>query len=176
MTQFSLQNWLQRFVSALSNWFNTNKLAAHESNTKLMLFTQRIHPVLPDINFNQNTLEWLSHIKYLGIVFDDKLSFKLHIADVSCGLNRIRGVTYSVSSFLNRESLMTLYYTLVYSHLNLPIVIWGGASENNIKHVRFVVNKILRINLHVKQDDHNITEIGTLELYRTGRSPSVKRR
>ena len=45
---------------------------------------------------------------------------------------RILGVIYSVSSFLNRESLMTLYYSLVYSHINQSIVIWGGASEKEL--------------------------------------------
>ena len=53
----------QRFVSTLSDWLNTNKLFARESKTKLMLFSSRIHPVLPDIRFNQNTLEWVSHTK-----------------------------------------------------------------------------------------------------------------
>ena len=52
---------------------NTIKLVARESKTKLILFISRIHPVLPDIRFNQNTLERASHIKYLGIVLDDKL-------------------------------------------------------------------------------------------------------
>ena len=55
---------------------------------------------------------------------------------------------------------MTLYYSLVYSHINQSVVIWGGASEKNIKHVRVVVNKILLIILHVKQNDHNVPEIG----------------
>ena len=82
------------FVSALSNWLNSNKLVARESKTKLMLFTSRIHLVLPDIYFNQNTLECVSHIKYLGIVLDGKLSFKLHIADVYRRLSRIRGVAH----------------------------------------------------------------------------------
>ena len=41
------------------------------------------------------------------------------------------------------------------------IVIWGGASENNIKPISTVVNKIIRIIVHVKQDGHNIPEIGT---------------
>ena len=65
----------------------------------------------------------MSHIKYLGIILDNKLPFKLHIADVSRRMSRIPGVIYSVSSFLNRESLLTLYYSLVYSHLNQSIVI-----------------------------------------------------
>ena len=52
----------QRFVSILSDWLNTNKLVTHES-------TSQIHP-------NLNSLEWMSHIKYLGIILDNKLLFK----------------------------------------------------------------------------------------------------
>ena len=113
----------------------------------------RIHPVLPDIRYNQDSLEYVSHIKYLEIIIDNKLSFKLHIADVSRRLSKIRGVKYSVFGFLNRESLMTLHYSLVYSHINQSIVIWSVASRCNI----------LRIILHVEQDDYNIPEIGTHE-------------
>ena len=109
---------VQGFVPTLSHWLNTNKLVAQN---KLMLFISQIHPILPDIRFNQNTLEWVSHIKYLGIVLDDILSFKLHIADVSRRCSRIRGVIYSVSSFINRESLTTLYYSLVYCHIKQSI-------------------------------------------------------
>ena len=63
------------------------------------------------------------------------------------------------------EFLLTLYYSLVYSHINLPIVIWGGAFENNIKPIRVVVNKILRRISHIKQDDHNLPDICTHEQY-----------
>ena len=63
--------------------------------------------------------------------------------------------------------MLTLYYTLVYSHISQSIVIWGGASENNIKFICVAVNKILRIALHIKQDDYSISGIGTHELYRT---------
>ena len=38
---------------------------------------------------------------------------------------------------------------------------------SRIRGVRVVVNKIFRILLNVKQDDHNIPEIGIHELYRT---------
>ena len=48
----------------------------------------------------------------------------------------------------------------------MSIVIWGGASENNINSICVVVNKILRIILYVTQDDHNIPEIGTYALIR----------
>ena len=66
---------------------------------------------------------------------------------------------------------MTLYYSLVYSHINQSIVIWSGASENNIKNVRVVVKKILRIIFQGKKDKLNISEIRIHEQYRTFKTP-----
>ena len=37
-----------------------NELIAHESKTKLMLYTSRIHPVQPDIRFYLNSLKWVA--------------------------------------------------------------------------------------------------------------------
>ena len=48
---------------------------------------------------------------------------------------------------------MTLYYSLVDTHINQSFNI-NGASES-YQNVRVFVNKILRIILHVKQEDHN---------------------
>lgn len=70
-------------MSILYDWPHFNKLVAHENETKLMLFTSIIHLVQHEIRFNQNSFECVSHIKYLGIVFKNKLPFKLHITDVS---------------------------------------------------------------------------------------------
>ena len=44
-------------------------------------------------------------------------------------LSRIRGVIYSVSSFLNGKTHMTLYYSLVDTHINQSFNI-NGASES----------------------------------------------
>ena len=73
-------------------------------------------------------------------------------------------VIYSFFDFLNRESLLILYYSLVYSHIYQSIVIWAGASENNIKSIRVVVNRIPRKILQADQDDHNIPGIVLISL------------
>ena len=59
-----------------------------------MVSTSRIFPVLLDISFIHNYLEWVSHNKYIGIILDDKLSFKLYITDVCRILSKIRRVIY----------------------------------------------------------------------------------
>ena len=56
-----------------------------------MLFTPKIHPILPDIMFNGVVLEWTDHIRYLGVILDNKLSFDRHISSVCQKLNKARG-------------------------------------------------------------------------------------
>ena len=43
---------MESFCERLSAWLYSNKLIAHEEKTKLMLFTAKSHPILPDIMFN----------------------------------------------------------------------------------------------------------------------------
>ena len=59
--------------------------------------------------------------------------------------NNILGVIKSVYGSLTKEYFLTLYYSLVYSDISQYIVICGGASENNIKPIHVVVDKIFRI-------------------------------
>lgn len=46
---------------------------------------------------------------HIGIIFESKISFVLHIVDVCRVLKRVKGIMYAVSSFINRESFMTLF-------------------------------------------------------------------
>ena len=83
----------------------------------------------PRVFFNSG-LEWVTQIKYLGIVLDNKLSFKKHIEHVVLKLKRVNGIIRAVSGILPTTTLKTLYYSLAYSHIILSIVVWGGASDN----------------------------------------------
>ena len=56
-----------------------------------MLFTPSIHPTLPDIMFNGVVLEWTDHMRYLGVILDNKLSFDPHISSVYQKLNKDKG-------------------------------------------------------------------------------------
>ena len=100
------------------------------------MFTPKIHPILPDVIFNVVVLEWTDHIRYLGVILDDKLSFDRHISSVCQKFNKARAALNSLSSNLSRESMVTIYYSLAYSHVVQSVKIWGGASNTKISKVR----------------------------------------
>ena len=65
-------------LDALSLWLFKNKLTPNTDKTKLMMFSPHKVAQLPNISFNGNNLEWVDHIKYLGVIVDDRLNFVLH--------------------------------------------------------------------------------------------------
>ena len=52
--------------------------------------------------------------------------------------------------------MVTIYYSLAYSHVVQSVIIWGGALKN--------MNKILRVILHVKTDNFHVPLLGSNEM------------
>ena len=105
---------MKRLIEELSEWLNNNKLVANVSKTKLMLITPRPYENLPDIYFNGVKLNWVSQIKYLGIVIDNKLTFSLQVGEIYQRISRMHGIFYSLSLLVPQKMLLTIYYSLAY--------------------------------------------------------------
>lgn len=100
------------------------------------------------------SIEWLDHIKYLGVVLDSKLSFSRQIDQVNNKVSSGLGAIYSVSRFLTRDVLVSLYYSLMYSQFIQNIIIWGGRHPSKTAKIKIAVNKALRIILNVQYDNY----------------------
>ena len=61
--------------------------------------------------------------------------------------------------------MVTIYYSLVYSHVVQSVIIWGGASDTKINKVRVALNTILRVILGVKTDKFHVPLLGSNEMY-----------
>ena len=101
-----------------------------------MLFTPKIYPIIPDIMINGVILEWIHHLRYLGVIVDNKLRFDRHISSVCQKLNKAIGALNALSSNLSPESMVTIYYSLAYSHVVQSVIIWRRASNTQINKVR----------------------------------------
>ena len=65
--------------------------------------------------------------KFLGIHLDETLSFKQHISKVCTNISRSNYIINKVKNILPRYSLLTLYSSIVQSHLNYGLHIWGSS-------------------------------------------------
>ena len=76
----------------LNIWFQQNKLIINVDKTKCMLFHKR--RAVPPINMSMNNIpiDTVPHFNYLGIILDEHLSWKAHVAMVSGKLSKINGI------------------------------------------------------------------------------------
>ena len=156
---------IKSILKHLSEWLFENKLLANESKTKLMLISRHRVPDLPVIFFNNVALEWVSNIKYLGTIIDNKLKFNEHVNYICTRLSQMKGIFYSLSHFVPRDILINIYSGLVYPIITYNIVVWGGVNRTATNRINVLINGILRHILRVKFQNYR-PDISTSDMYK----------
>ena len=78
-----LNKILEREANKVILWFNANKLIINLTKTNCMLFTNKRNIPQLNITLNNTVLEVKSETTFLGVVIDNKLSWKAHILHIS---------------------------------------------------------------------------------------------
>ena len=55
------------------------------------------------------------------------------------------GIIYKSSFWLNKTSLCTLYYSLVYPYLHYCVSVWGSTYQSNLKRLINLQKRVIRI-------------------------------
>lgn len=131
----------------IDQWLRMNKLTLNYSKSNYMLINKT--PKLIEnsdlqISVNKNVIKRVGSVKYLGVYFDEKLSWSNHLKHVSAQLARCNGILYRLRNYVDKNTLSMLYYSLGYSHLQYCINIWGTAAEVCLHEVKVRQNNIIR--------------------------------
>ena len=81
------------------------------------------------LNFDNQIVQPSESAKYLGIFVDEHLSFKPRIILLEKKIARSVGVLAKLSYYLPRNTLIILYSSLVHTHLQYPLPLWGAAHR-----------------------------------------------
>ena len=92
-------------------WFSANKLSPNVGKSKFSLFHNAgkkysIPSYLPTLKINNDDIERVNTIKFLGVLLDDNLSWKEHIKYLTNKIARNIGLMYKAKSFLDKGSLL----------------------------------------------------------------------
>ena len=97
------------------------------------------------ITIGQHTLERQKSGKFLGVILDEKLTFKEHLATITSKVSKIVGLFYNLKKQFPLDVIHKLYYSLVYPHLNYCILAWGSAKRTYINPIILLQKRICRI-------------------------------
>jgi hypothetical protein len=107
-----------------------------EHNPDLIYELERVHS-------NHPVPESRSY-KLLGIHLDELLTFDLHTKYLSTKLNKSLYCINKAKNLLTQSSLVTLYYSLIHSHLSYCTPILGCANNTNISIISKIQKKAIR--------------------------------
>ena len=83
--------------------------------------------------------------KFLGVIIDDKLTFKPHIDKLESKLSSCIGRLSRIKQCIPQELLIVIYRTLFESHLIFAITIWGHVSTARLEKLFIMQKKCIRI-------------------------------
>ncbi|ELT92784.1 hypothetical protein CAPTEDRAFT_214386 [Capitella teleta] len=111
---------------------------------------------LKDLNLTigSKQIERVSDFNFLWIVVDDKLSWKAHLAQLHSKLGRGLYMLWRVRSLTSKKGLVSLYHSLIHSHLTYGSLLWGSASLSTLKRVITLQKKAIRVVHNAQYNAH----------------------
>ena len=81
---------------------------------------------------------------FWGVIIDECLTWKPHILNLTRKISKSLGIIYKSSFCLNKNSLFTLYYSLVYPYLYYCACVWGLTYHSNLKRLVTLQRRAVR--------------------------------
>ena len=156
------------------SWYNSNKLLINSLKTKVIIFKsprQNINendlelleqfPVFIDGNsYGENNQEKITKLepidfngdngrerwaKHLGVLLDDKVSFKFHFGELQKKLQKAIYSLRVMRHLLDKRHLKLLYFAYCHSLLDFSIILFTGITESMATMIKKMQKKCVRI-------------------------------
>ena len=127
-------------------WTVSNKFIVNLEKSNYMVVTNRnVDLSSRRIFINDVFLDRVSSCKFLGLILDENLTFKLHCSHVSKKISKSIGVVCRVRDYLDFTSLKMLYFSLIYPYLFYCNLIWGGTGNIHLNPIFVLQKRAVRI-------------------------------
>lgn len=161
---FHGDSWQEVYDTAQSgfnlvySWLKNNALTLNVEKSKYIPFTIKnipwtthdnysiiAHSCPDDQSCSCPNLTLASHIKYLGIMVDNTLSFNLHIDLLSARTRKLIFIFKSLRDISDTHIINMVYQALCQSILTYCITAWGGVSKSSLLKVERAQRAVLKV-------------------------------
>ena len=147
----TIERHLQQCLNRIEDWATRNGFKFSKSKTQCVHFCQqrKIHND-PSLYIYGSQIPVVAESKFLGVIFDKKLSFIPHIKYLKAkclkALNLLKVLSHT-SWGADRTTLLHLYRSLIRSKLDYGSIVYGSARKSYLQMLDTVHNQGLRLAL-----------------------------
>ena len=121
----NLQHIMNDQLTKIDDWLKSNQLTINYNKTNFMIFTRKKKISSPlSIRIGQNVINHKTNMKYLGVVIDEKMSWKNRVNYLCSKLAKGCWAISKPRNYVDLHTSRILYYSLIYPHLQYCISSW----------------------------------------------------
>ena len=146
-----VERQLQLCVNAVQAWVGENGFKFSVTKTECIHFTRKRGRITdPLITLNGSAIQAVKVVKFLGVTFDQKLSFIPHIKILKTNCLKALNILKIISSSdwgADKNTMLHLYRSLIRSKLDYGSIVYGSARQSYLRALDPVAHQGLRIAL-----------------------------
>lgn len=136
---------LQNDISRISDYCSLNQLYLNIDKCFIITYTRKRNPINYDYTLNGHKLTRVEKIRDLGIIMDNKLTFRDHFDHMIQKSYKQLGFLLRVCKpFKKAITYKTLYFSLVRSVLDFGSVIWNPNYECHVNRIEKIQKYFLK--------------------------------
>ncbi|GBN45610.1 RNA-directed DNA polymerase from mobile element jockey [Araneus ventricosus] len=149
MNMNCIQRQLQTAINNISQWSDDNGFTISASKTAAVHFCRKRNLHLdPELQLNGVSIPFLKEIRFLGVVFDSKLSFLPHVMQLRKKCEKSLNILKVLSTTAwgaDRPSMLRIYKVTILSKLDYGCQIYGSARKSILQKVDPIHHAALRL-------------------------------
>jgi hypothetical protein len=134
-----------RGLSSMEAWCERWNIKINEDKTQWIYFSHSRRPPVSRLTVNGKDIPFVSSTKYLGVIFNMKITWRLHIQMIEAKAFRTFIRVYSLlkSEQLSANIKLTLPKALIRSVMTYASPAWEPAAETHLIKLQHLQNKVL---------------------------------
>ena len=100
---------------------------------------------LPKLSINNQEIKRGSYTKFLGVLLDETFSWKEHLKYTENKIAKSIELMYKAKPFLDKDSLLSLYFSYIHSYINNVNLAWASTYKTNLRKINIQQKHALRI-------------------------------
>ena len=130
----TIESKLIEDLDIIGSWLRNNSLFLNVTKTEAMLFgTQARLSQVTDfrVTFNANPIKRVSEFKYLGVLFDEKISWNAHVKYIISKVGKRLGMLRRIRGSITSHCANTIYLSYVRPILEYCDIVWDSCGVCN---------------------------------------------
>lgn len=136
---------LQDDLEAVERWCELNCMLLNPTKCTVVTFTRKKSPIVFDYSLAGTLLQRDNQVKDLGVLLDDKLTYKPHMSYIITKASRSLGFIFRIAKdFDDVYCLKSLYCSLVRTTLEYASPVWNPHFQNGVERIESVQRRFIR--------------------------------